>query len=80
MDIDLELKQLIIERLFLELTPDDIDVTAPLEDYQVDSFLLLEIIVALEEKFEVKFEPEDITADTLRSIESLRMLVHSKQP
>ena len=79
MDIDLKLKQLIIERLFLALTPDDIDVTAPLEDYQVDSFLLLELIVALEETFEVTFEPADITADTLRSIESLRQLVQSKQ-
>jgi acyl carrier protein len=74
-----QLKELIVERLFLDIAPEDIETDAPLSDYGVDSFLLLELIVALEEVFEVKFEQSDITADVLKSVASLAALVKSKK-
>jgi len=77
-DMDQELKELIIERLFLELSPEDIDSETPLSEYGVDSFLLLELIVAIEEMYGVQFEQSDINADTLRSIATLRELINSK--
>ncbi|MBQ9366569.1 MAG: acyl carrier protein [Victivallales bacterium] len=77
--LESQLKELIVERLFLDIAPEDIETDAPLSDYGVDSFLLLELIVALEEVFEVKFEQSDITADVLKSVASLAALVQSKK-
>ncbi len=81
--LESQLKKLIVERLFLDIPPEEIETTietdAPLSDYGVDSFLLLELIVALEEVFEVKFEQSDITADVLKSVASLAALVKSKK-
>ena len=74
-----QLKELIVERLFLDIAPEDIDDNTELSEYGVDSFLLLELIVALEEVFNVKFEQSDITADVLKSVASLAELVKSKQ-
>ena len=74
-----QLKELIVERLFLDMAPEDIDDNTELSEYGVDSFLLLELIVALEEVFNVKFDQSDITADVLKSVASLAELVKSKQ-
>ena len=73
------LKQLIVERLFLDIAPEDIETDKELSEYGVDSFLLLELIVALEETFGVKFEQSDIKAEVLKSVKSLADLVRSKQ-
>ncbi len=74
-----QLKELLVERLFLDLDPAEIETATPLADYGIDSFLLLELIVGIEEAFDVRFEPTDITSDSLRSIESLMELIGSKQ-
>ena len=74
-----QLKELIVERLFLDIKPEDIKDDVELSEYGVDSFLLLELIVAMEEMFEVKFEPSDITAEVLKSVQSLTELIRSKQ-
>ncbi len=78
-ELNSQLKELIVERLFLDMAPEDIDDDTELSEYGVDSFLLLELIVALEEVFNVKFEQSDITADVLKSVSSLAALVKSKQ-
>lgn len=77
--ISAKLKELIVERLFLDMAPEDIESDTPLADYGVDSFLLLEVIVAIEEEFGVKIEQSDIRAETLRSVGTLTELVQSKQ-
>lgn len=74
-----QLKELIVERLFLDIDPEDIENDAELSTYGVDSFLLLELIVALEEIFDVKFEQSEITAEVLKSVSSLAALIKSKQ-
>lgn len=74
------IKELIVERLFLDMEPSDIETGTPLSEYGVDSFLLLEVIVALEETFSIKIEQSDITPDTLKSVQSLTELVERKQP
>lgn len=79
MTIDDQLKTVLIERLFLDLSIDQIDAEAPLADYGIDSFLLLELVVGIEEMFEVRFQQSDINADTLRSIASLRECVMAKR-
>ena len=76
--MDEQLKALIVERLFLEIKPADIATETPLAEYGVDSFLLQELIVGIEEQFGVRFLPEDITADNLKSVASLRDLIQKK--
>ena len=78
--LELQLKELIVERLYLEIDADQIGEDTPLSDYGVDSFLLLELIVALEEVFDVKFEQSDITAEVLKTVASMAALVRSKNP
>ncbi len=78
--LELQLKELIVERLFLEIDAEQIGDNTPLTDYGVDSFLLLELIVALEEVFDVKFEQSDITAEVLQTVASMAALVRSKNP
>lgn len=77
--MDQELKELLVDRLFLDIAPGDIDSDTDLADYGIDSFLLLELIVAIEEMFDVRFQQSDITSETLRSISSLKELVESKK-
>jgi len=79
MDMEAQLRELIVERLFLDMEPDEIENQVELAEYGVDSFLLLELIVAMEEIFEVKFEQSDITADALKSVSTLAELIRSKQ-
>ncbi|MBN2449595.1 MAG: acyl carrier protein [Lentisphaeria bacterium] len=78
-DIESSLKELIVERLFLDIAPEEIQNDVELAEYGVDSFLLLELIVAMEELFEVTFEQSDITSDTLRSVNALAELIRGKQ-
>lgn len=79
MTVEETLKELIVERLFLDIEPGDIETDVELVEYGVDSFLLLELIVAIEEMFDVKFEQTDITSETLRSVQALTELVRSKK-
>jgi acyl carrier protein len=79
MSIENSLKELIVERLFLDLDPSEIEDETELAEYGVDSFLLLELIVAMEEMFEVQFEQTDITPETLKSVKALADLIRSKK-
>ncbi len=78
--LESKLKELIVERLFLDISAEEIGDEDQLSQYGVDSFLLLELIVALEEVFDVKFEQSDITAEVLQSVASLAKLIRSKNP
>ena len=73
-----QLKELIVNNLFLDIDPSEIDNTTPLSDYGVDSFLLLEVIVGIEEMFNVKFEQTDINAETLESVASMTAAIKAK--
>jgi len=79
MTIEDTLKELIVERLFLDIAPEQIETDTALADYDIDSFLLLELIVAMEETFEIKFEQPDITARTLKSVATLAEAIRIKQ-
>jgi acyl carrier protein len=78
-EMEQSLKELIVERLFLDIGPAEIQDDVELVEYGVDSFLLLELIVAIEEMFEVKFEQADITSETLKSVNSLAELIRGKR-
>jgi acyl carrier protein len=73
-----KIAKIMVESLFLELQPEDIDPETPLADYGVDSFLLLELLSALEQEFSLSLNPADISADNLRTLAALTALVQSK--
>ncbi len=73
-----QIKELLVERLFLDLEPSQIENDTHLSEYGVDSFLMLELVVAMEEIFAVHFEPADITAEALKTVSSLATLIRSK--
>ena len=77
-DIRRQIRELLVEKLFLDIKPESIENEKPLADYGVDSFLLLEMIVAMEEQFGVTFEQSEITAEVLKSVGSLARLVEGK--
>ena len=74
-----KIKELLVERLFLDLEPSQIEKDTHLSEYGVDSFLMLELVVAMEEIFAVHFEPADITAQALKTVSSLATLIRSKK-
>ena len=77
--IEQTIKELLVERLFLDIAPSSIEDNTPLSAYGIDSFLLLELIVVMEEVFNVQFEQGDITAESLRTVQSLADLVRGHQ-
>ena len=79
-DLHQELKQFIIEAMNLEdMTPDDIDVDAPLfgeEGLGLDSIDALELVLGLKKKYGIVIEAGDEkTRPMLRSIATLAELV-----
>jgi len=67
------LKTLIITRLRLEKTPDDIDETKPLfgEGLGLDSIDALELVVGLEEEFNITIPDEDVGKEAFASVNAL---------
>lgn len=79
----LELKQLIIDTLDLEdITPDDIDETAPLfiDGLGLDSIDALELGVALQKRYGVKLDAEsEETRKHFANIQNLCALVETRR-
>jgi acyl carrier protein len=75
--LEQELKELIVDSLMLEdVKPTEIESSAPLfvEGLGLDSIDALELAMAIEKKFGVKFQPDD---DRNREIfSSVRSLAH----
>lgn len=75
-----ELKQMIVERLFLKIDPDDIDDDAPLmATYNIDSVSLFELVVGLEDVFGITFEEEDFSIDLFENVNSIAEFVQKKK-
>lgn len=74
------LKQMIVERLFLDVEPEDIVDDAPLmEAYGIDSVALFELVVGLEDEFGVAMEDVDFQIDTFKTVNSIAAFVEQKQ-
>ena len=74
-----QIKKMIVERLFLNVAPEDIEDDAPLmETYDIDSVALFELVVGLEDEFGVVMDDVDFQIDTFRSVNSIAGFVQSK--
>ncbi len=75
-----QIKQMIVERLFLHVEPDQIPNDAPLmETYSIDSVQLFELVVGLEDEFGVVMDDVDFQIDTFRTVNSIAEFVQSRQ-
>jgi acyl carrier protein len=84
MAADCELKQqiknMIVERLFLKVKPDDIANDANLMDaYNIDSVNLFEIVVGLEEDFGISLEDADFSTETFSTVDNIAGYVAQKR-
>ena len=76
-----EIKQLIVDRLKLEIDPATIQDDQPLfgEGLGLDSIDALELVLGVEQTFGVKIEDEEMGAQALSSVSSLAEFVIKKR-
>lgn len=74
-------KEVLVETLGLEDRADAIDVDTPLMGSlpELDSMAVLELILALEERFGIEIGEEDVTAEAFETLASLSALVAGAQ-
>jgi acyl carrier protein len=70
-------KAVVVETLAIQDRADSIDATTPLLGSlpELDSMAVLEVLLALEERFGVAIDGEDVTAESFETLESLAALV-----
>ena len=75
-----QIKKMIVERLFLNVRPDEIADDAPLmETYNIDSVALFEIVVGLEDEFGVMMEDADFQVSTFATVNSIAAFIREKR-
>jgi acyl carrier protein len=75
-----QIKDMIVERLFLSVAPSDIPDEGNLMDlYNIDSVNLFEIVVGLEEDFEISLEDADFSTETFSTVENIAGYVEQKR-
>ncbi len=78
-DLKLKIKKMIVERLFLDVLPQDIgDDASLMETYGIDSVALFELVVGLEDEFGVVMEDVDFQIETFKSVNSIAAFVEEK--
>ena len=76
----MQLKEMIVERLFLNVKPAEIEDDANLMDtYGIDSVNLFEIVVGLEEVFGLSLEDADFSTETFSTVRNIAHYVAQKQ-
>ena len=78
-ELNLRIKKMIVERLFLSVKPEDIADDAPLmETYGIDSVALFELAVGLEDEFGVSMEDTDFSVDLFQTVNSMAKFLGEK--
>ncbi len=79
-DLKAKLKHMIVDRLFLNVAPEDIADDENLMDaYSIDSVNLFEIIVGLEDEFGIVLEEEDFNVETFSTVDNIAAFVAEKK-
>ncbi len=75
------IRSMIVERLFLNIAPEDMDPGASLlETYGVDSVSLLELVVGIEETFGIPMAEEDFDITHFETVNSIANFVAERIP
>lgn len=74
-----EIKEMVVERLFLRMRPNEIPDDAPLLDtLGIDSVALFELVVGLEDVYGITFEEEEFRLSLFKDINSIADFVENK--
>jgi acyl carrier protein len=77
--IESRLKGMMVERLFMRITPDEIeDDKSLIEAYGVDSVSLLELVVGIEETFGVAVDDSEFDVKHFETVAALAAFVRRK--
>lgn len=78
-EIKQKVKEMIVERLFLDVAPEDIgdDDSLP-ERFAVDSVNLFEIVVGLEEAFGISLGDEELSVEAFSTVSKIAEIVQRK--
>jgi acyl carrier protein len=79
LEIKEKVKAMIVERLFLDVAPEDIgdDESLP-ERFAVDSVNLFEIVVGLEEVFGISLGDEELSVEAFSTVAKIAEIVQRK--
>jgi len=78
-DLAMRIKQMIVERCFLTIKPEEIaDDASLMEKVGLDSVQILEVVVGLEEQFGVKFEDADFDIANFSTVKAIADYVREK--
>jgi acyl carrier protein len=73
------LKEMIVERLFLNITPDEVPDDANLmQTLGIDSVQIFEIVVGCEEVFGITFEEGDFDITAFQTVNAIAEVVRNK--
>ena len=73
------LKNMIVDRLFLKVAPDDLKTDVSLiDEYGVDSVCLLELVVGLEDEFGIVIEDGDFSVKNFESVDAIAEFVSQR--
>ncbi len=79
-NIEQEIKEMIVERLFLKIKPEEIENDKGLiETYGIDSFNIMEIVVGVEELYGVTFKPKEFKLSFFKDVASIAEFVRSRR-
>jgi acyl carrier protein len=75
-----KIKGMIVERLFLDVAPEDIgDEDLLMEEYDIDSVRLFEIVIGIEEVFGIVIDEADFDVEVFKNVKSIAEYVRAKQ-
>jgi acyl carrier protein len=80
MKVENEVKQIVIETLRLNISPEELDTRTPFLELglQLDSLTGLKIVLSLEEQFDIRIKAGDLTRKVFSSIDNLVSFVNDK--
>lgn len=80
MNIEHEVRKIIVDALRLNVAPEELDTKTPFLEMglQVDSLTGLRIVLSLEERFNFKIKTGDLTRKVFSSIDNLIEFVNKK--
>lgn len=74
-----QLKEMIVERLFLSVKPEELKTDVSLlDEYGVDSVCLLELVVGLEDQFGIVIEDGDFDVKNFETVDSIAAFVQER--
>lgn len=75
-DLEAQIREMIVERCFLTMSPDEIDNDAQLmESVGLDSVQILEVVVGLEELFGVELDDADFDIESFSTVNAIAQYV-----